>query len=157
MSRRGPRGSRGGGAMGRGAVASATTLGAPPDLEGGRRSGRRARAWLWPLVRPHRRLVALASAAVLVQTGAGLAMPYLVKVAIDQGVVPRDLEVINRVALAYLVLAVVQFVASRSEIEAVARAGQRVLFTVRTGCSATSRPSRSTSTSASGRAGWSPA
>ena len=132
MSRRGPRGSRGGGAMGRGAVPSAPTLGAPPDLEGGRRSGRRARAWLWPLVRPHRRLVALASAAVLVQTGAGLAMPYLVKVAIDQGVVPRDLEVINRVALAYLVLAAVQFVASRSEIEAVARAGQRVLFTVRT-------------------------
>ena len=137
MSRRGPGGSRGGGAMGRramgrGPVASATTLGAPPELERGRRSGRRARAWLWPLVRPHRRLVALASAAVLVQTGAGLAMPYLVKVAIDQGVVPRDLEVINRVALAYLVLAVVQFVASRSEIEAVARAGQRVLFTVRT-------------------------
>ena len=137
MSLRGPRGSRGGGAMGRramdrGPVASAPTLGAPPELERGRRSGRQARAWLWPLVRPHRRLVALASAAVLVQTGAGLAMPYLVKVAIDQGVVPRDLEVINRVALAYLVLAAVQFVASRSEIEAVARAGQRVLFTVRT-------------------------
>ena len=119
-------------AMGRGPVTSAPTVGAPPDLERGRRSGRQARAWLWPLVRPHRRLVALASAAVLVQTGAGLAMPYLVKVAIDQGVVPRDLEVINRVALAYLVLAAVQFVASRSEIAAVARAGQRVLFTVRT-------------------------
>jgi ATP-binding cassette subfamily B protein len=69
---------------------------------------------------------------VLIQTGAALAMPYLVKVAIDQGVVPRDLEVINKVALAYLVLAGVQFVASRSEIRAVARAGQRVLFTVRT-------------------------
>jgi ATP-binding cassette, subfamily B, bacterial len=131
VSRRGPAGSRGG-AMARGPVASATTLGAPPDLERGRRPGRQVRAWLWPLVRPHRQLVALASAAVLVQTGAGLAMPYLVKVAIDRGVVPRDLAVINRVALAYLVLAVVQFVASRSEIEAVARAGQRVLFTVRT-------------------------
>ena len=134
MSRRRPGGSRGG-ATGRGLAPAAPTLGAPPDLERDRRdrrSGRQARAWLWPLVRPHRRLVALASAAVLVQTGAGLAMPYLVKVAIDQGVVPRDLEVINRVALAYLVLAAVQFVASRYEIEAVARAGQRVLFTVRT-------------------------
>ena len=83
--RRGP-GARG--VVGRwagGRRASAPTLGAPPDLERGRRSGRQARAWLWPLVRPHRRLVALASAAVLVQTGAGLAMPYLVKVAIDQG------------------------------------------------------------------------
>src|SRR4029450_4567436 len=65
-------------------------------------------------------------------TGAALAMPFLVKVAIDQGVVPRDLEVINRVAVAYLVLAGVQFLAGRSEIETVARAGQRVLFTVRT-------------------------
>ena len=116
-------------------VASAPTYGAPaePDRERrDRRSGRRARAWLWPLVRPHRRLVALASLAVLVQTGAGLAMPYLVKVAIDQGVTPKDLEVINRVALAYLALAGVQFLAGRLEIETVARVGQRVLFTVRT-------------------------
>ena len=117
------------------AAASATTIGTPPKLERGsrdRRAGRRARAWLWPLVRPHRGLVLLASAAVLVQTGAVLAMPYLVKVAIDQGIVPKDLAVINRVALAYLVLAGVQFLAGRVEIETVARAGQRVLFTVRT-------------------------
>jgi ATP-binding cassette subfamily B protein len=69
---------------------------------------------------------------VLVQTGAALAMPYLVAVAIDQGIVPGDLGVINRVALAYLVLAGVQFVAGRFEIETVARAGQRVLYAVRT-------------------------
>jgi ATP-binding cassette, subfamily B, bacterial len=133
VSRRGLGGPRGG-AGGRPAPAAAT-YGAPPEVERGsrdRRSGRRARAWLWPLVRPHRGLVALASAAVLVQTGAALAMPYLVKVAIDQGVVPRDLGVINRVAVAYLVLAGVQFLAGRFEIETVARAGQRVLFTVRT-------------------------
>ncbi|HEV3462799.1 MAG TPA: ABC transporter ATP-binding protein [Actinomycetota bacterium] len=97
-----------------------------------RRAGRRARAWLWPLVRPHRRLIGLASAAVLVQTGASLAMPYLVKVAIDRGIVPRDLSVINRVALAYLVLVGVQFLGGRFEIETVARAGQRVLYAVRT-------------------------
>jgi ATP-binding cassette subfamily B protein len=114
---------------------AAATHGAPPELERGSRdrgSGRRARAWLWPLVRPHRGLVVLASLAVLVQTGAGLAMPFLVKVAIDRGVVPKDLEVINRVALAYLALAGVQFLAGRLEIETVARVGQRVLFTVRT-------------------------
>jgi ABC-type multidrug transport system fused ATPase/permease subunit len=107
----------------------------PPELERsarGRGSGRRARAWLWPLVRPHRRLVALASVAVLVQTGSALALPYLVKVAIDQGVVPRRLEVLNRVALAYLALAGVQFLAGRYETMTVARVGQRVLFTVRT-------------------------
>jgi ATP-binding cassette subfamily B protein len=69
---------------------------------------------------------------VLVQTGSALAMPYLVKVAIDQGVVPRRLEVLNRVALAYLALAGVQFLAGRFETMTVARVGQRVLYTVRT-------------------------
>jgi ATP-binding cassette subfamily B protein len=116
-------------------VASAHTHGAPAEPERDRRdrrSGRRARAWLWPLVRPHRGLVALASLAVLVQTGASLAMPYLVKVAIDRGVTPKDLQVLNEVALAYLVLAGVQFLAGRYEIETVARAGQRVLFAIRT-------------------------
>jgi ATP-binding cassette, subfamily B, bacterial len=111
---------------------STHTWGAP--AEDGRRergAGRRARAWLWPLVRPHRRLVALGSLAVLVQTGAGLAMPYLVKVAIDQGVVPQRLDVLNRVAVAFLGLVGVQFLASRVETLAVARAGQRVLFAIR--------------------------
>jgi ATP-binding cassette subfamily B protein len=124
-----------GGAGQRGLAASAPVHGAPPDLDRSsrdRKAGRRARAWLWPLVRPHRRLVGLASLAVLVQTGAGLAMPYLVKVGIDEGVVPRDLAVINRVALLYLVLTGVQFLAGRFEVETVARAGQRVLYTVRT-------------------------
>jgi ATP-binding cassette, subfamily B, bacterial len=114
--------------------AAAQTYGGPPEVERSARDraqGRRARAWLWPLVRRHRRLVALASAAVLVQTGAGLAMPYLVKVAIDQGVVPRRLEVLDRVALAYLALAGLQFLAGRIETMAVARAGQRVLYAVR--------------------------
>jgi ATP-binding cassette subfamily B protein len=127
--------SRRGTAASRRLPSAAATYGAPPELERGSRdrgSGRRARAWLWPLVRPHRGLVVLASLAVLVQTGAGLAMPFLVKVAIDGGVVPKDLEVINRVALAYLALAGVQFLAGRLEIETVARVGQRVLFTVRT-------------------------
>jgi ATP-binding cassette subfamily B protein len=137
MSRPTPRarGAMGRGAMGRGPASSVQTYGAPPEVERSsrdRRAGRRARAWLWPLVRPHRRLVGLASAAVLVQTGASLAMPYLVKVAIDRGIVPRDLSVINRVALAYLVLVGVQFLAGRFEIETVARAGQRVLYAVRT-------------------------
>ena len=95
-------------------------------------SGRRARAWLWPLVRPHRGLVALGSLAVLTQTAAGLAMPWLVGVAIDRGVVPRRLQVLDRIALVYLGLAGVQFLAGRVEALAVAGAGQRVLYAVRT-------------------------
>ena len=94
--------------------------------------GRQARAWLWPLVRPHRRMVVLGSLAVLAQSAAGLAMPYLVKVAIDQGVLPKRLEVLNRVAIAYVLLAGLQLLASRLEIIAVAAVGQRVLYAVRT-------------------------
>ena len=94
--------------------------------------GRQARAWLWPLVRPHRRMLVLGSLAVLTQSAAGLAMPYLVKVAIDQGVLPRNLHVIDRVAVAYLLLAALQLLAGRLEIIAVAAVGQRVLYAVRT-------------------------
>jgi ATP-binding cassette, subfamily B, bacterial len=114
--------------------AGARTWGAPPEVDRAGRdrgAGRRARAWLWPLVRPHRGLVALASLAVLAQAGAGLAMPYLVKVAIDRGVVPRRLEVLDRVALAYLVLVALQYLAGRAEVLTVAAAGQRVLYAVR--------------------------
>jgi ATP-binding cassette subfamily B protein len=95
------------------------------------RSGRQARAWLWPLVRPHRRLLVIGSLAVLTQSAAGLAMPYLVKVAIDQGVTPRHLGVLNRVAIAYVLLAGVQLLAGRVEIRTVASVGQRVLYAVR--------------------------
>jgi ATP-binding cassette, subfamily B, bacterial len=112
----------------------AHTWGAPADdgrAGRDRAAGRRARAWLWPLVRPHRRMVALASLAVLAQTATALAMPYLVKVAIDQGVVPRRLEVLDRVALLYLVLVALQFLAGRVEVLTVAGVGQRVLYAVR--------------------------
>ncbi len=95
-------------------------------------TGRQARAWLWPLVRPHRRMVTLGALAVLTQSAAALAMPYLVKVAIDQGVLPKRLEVIDRVAVAYVLLAGLQLLAGRLEIVAVAAVGQRVLYAVRT-------------------------
>jgi ABC-type multidrug transport system fused ATPase/permease subunit len=77
-------------------------------------------------------MLAVGSAAVLTQSAAGLAMPYLVKVAIDQGVLPRRLAVLDRVAFAYLLLAGLQLLAGRLEILAVAAVGQRVLFAVRT-------------------------
>jgi ABC-type multidrug transport system fused ATPase/permease subunit len=93
--------------------------------------GRQARAWLWPLVRPHRGTVALGALAVLTQSAAALTMPYLVKVAIDRGVLPRRLDVLDRVAVAYLLLAGLQLLASRLEIISVASVGQRVLFAVR--------------------------
>jgi ATP-binding cassette, subfamily B, bacterial len=100
-----------------------------PDRPAG--SGRQARAWLWPLVRPHRGLVTVGALAVLAQSGIDLALPYLVKVAIDDGVVPRRPEVVTRVVVAYLALAGIQLLAGRVEELAVAGAGQRVLYAVR--------------------------
>jgi len=77
-------------------------------------------------------MVTLGALAVLTQSTAALAMPYLVKVAIDQGVLPKRLEVIDRVAVAYVLLAGLQLLAGRLEIVAVAAVGQRVLYAVRT-------------------------
>ena len=125
------RGRGGGPAGGPGPGRSDRAGEAARERERPRGSGRQARAWLWPLVRPQRGLVVVASLAVLTQTAAGLAMPYLVKVAIDRGVVPRRLEVIDRVVIAYAALALVQLLAGRVETLTVATVGQRVLFAVR--------------------------
>jgi ATP-binding cassette subfamily B protein len=93
--------------------------------------GRRARAWLWPLLRPHRGRIAVAAAAVLTGTGATLLMPYAVKIAIDRGVTPGDLGVLRAAVAAYVALALVELVAGRAETRLVAAIGEQALYDIR--------------------------
>jgi ATP-binding cassette, subfamily B, bacterial len=98
-------------------------------VSGGR--GSTARAWLWPVLRPHRRRVALAAVAVLTGTGTTLLMPYVVKVAIDRGVQVGDLGVLRFMVAAYVLLACLQFVAGRAETRLVAAVGEQALYDIR--------------------------
>ena len=54
-------------------------------------------------VRPYwRRAIRSASSRMLVATGAGLAGPYLAKLAIDDGIVPGDLTALTWIVAAFL-------------------------------------------------------
>lgn len=87
--------------------------------------------WLWPLLRPQRRRIGFGSLSVAVQAGVGLLTPYLFKIAIDRAVIPRNLAVLNVLALVYIGLAGLGLLAARAEILAVGQVGQHTLHAVR--------------------------
>jgi ATP-binding cassette subfamily B protein len=83
------------------------------------------------LLRPQRRLIVVASLAMVGATAITLAAPLLAKIAIDRGVQQHDTQVIDAVALAYLVLVVVRPLLERVIVLASARAGERFLGDLR--------------------------
>ncbi|MEU4382639.1 ABC transporter ATP-binding protein [Micromonospora echinofusca] len=88
-------------------------------------------ALLRPLARAHRGPVLLGVAAAVVQTAAALAIPYLVKVAIDDGILTGNAGVLSLAAMAGIALAGIEVLAARTQVRAVARAGHGMLCTAR--------------------------
>jgi ATP-binding cassette subfamily B protein len=84
-----------------------------------------------PIIRPHLRLVAWAGVAMIVATGISLAVPLLVKIAIDHGIRGDHVHTIDVVALVYLALVIVRPVAERAIVLCSARAGERFLGDLR--------------------------
>jgi ATP-binding cassette, subfamily B, bacterial len=84
-----------------------------------------------PILRPHRRLIVIAGAAMIGATGVSLAGPLLVKIAIDRGIDRHDTRVIDVVALVYLVLVLIRPILERVIVLASARAGERFLGDLR--------------------------
>jgi ATP-binding cassette subfamily B protein len=84
-----------------------------------------------PILRPHRRLIVIASVAMIGATAVSLAAPLLAKIAIDQGIERHDGHVIDIVALVYLVLVAIRPVLERVIVLATARAGERFMGDLR--------------------------
>ena len=103
----------------------------------GARPRRDSRRLLAALLRPHRRAVAVLVAAIVVSNGAGLAIPYLVKVGIDLGVPAlggRDGAVTPAaVAGAILAATLAQAVTRRAFLRLSGRIGQDILLELRRG------------------------
>ena len=57
-----------------------------------------------PILRPHRRLIVAAGAAMIGATAVTLSAPLLVKIAIDRGIQHHDVHVIDVMALVYVAL-----------------------------------------------------
>jgi ABC-type multidrug transport system fused ATPase/permease subunit len=95
---------------------------------GGR--GRKLRGLL-ELLRPYRARTLLAFASLVVGTAATLAPPPLAKLAIDEGITPRDVRTLELVVVAFLVSALIVWAASFVQTYLVGWVGQRVLQDLR--------------------------
>jgi ATP-binding cassette, subfamily B, multidrug efflux pump len=82
-------------------------------------------------VKPHKAHLALAMVTVLATSGIGLIEPKLWKMAIDQGIAKRDMDVVTRVALMYLCVFAVRWVFQAAQTIIVQRLGQSVLHDIR--------------------------
>jgi ATP-binding cassette subfamily B protein len=88
---------------------------------------RRLLTYLWP----YWRSVAVAFAAILIGAGASLAQPYLIKVAIDRYIEPRQLEGLDQLALLYVAILVIAFAAEYTQTWTMQLTGQRIMFDLR--------------------------
>jgi len=96
----------------------------------------RSRRLLRSLLRPHRRLLWIAVALLLLQNAAGMAGPYLVKLGIDRGIPPLtgsrdDPTVLLAVGAAFGVAAVAEYLTKRGFLALSGRLGQAILLDLR--------------------------
>src|SRR5689334_16333973 len=84
-------------------------------------------------LRPYWRSVVAALVAIVAGGTASLAQPYLMKIAIDQYVAARRLDGLGRLALVYLVVLFVAFVAEYLQTWTMQLTGQRIMFDLRMG------------------------
>jgi ATP-binding cassette, subfamily B, bacterial len=87
---------------------------------------------VWPLVRKRIGVIAAVTVAVLLATAATIAGPLLIKVAIDDGLEQGDEGVLEKVALAFLAIALVRPLLQRFVVLHTARAGEGFLADLRT-------------------------
>jgi ABC-type multidrug transport system fused ATPase/permease subunit len=99
-------------------------------LAGTRGRGRKLRGLL-VLLRPYRSRVILMFVALVAGTAASLAPPPLAKLAIDDGIIPGDLGTLNLVVIAFVVSALVVWVATYAQSYLTGWVGQRALQDLR--------------------------
>jgi ATP-binding cassette subfamily B protein len=99
-------------------------------LRGEDQRGRKVR-WMIGLLRPYRGRLALMFVALLIETAAGLAPPYLAGRAIDAGIETGDLSALDWTVAAFVVTAIVYAVATYAETYMVGWVGTRALQDLR--------------------------
>ncbi len=82
-------------------------------------------------VRPYRLPLFLAVFLMLLSSGAAVAGPYLIKVALDSGLGAGSLPTLRNAVILYLVLALVQWGATYSRVNLMVRVGQSIILDLR--------------------------
>ena len=86
---------------------------------------------LWHIIRPHQRWIWWGLILLLVNAGCRLTLPYLVKLAVDDHLVPGQLEGFGLLMSFYLGTAIFEVVCRRSQLIALETAGQNALLDLR--------------------------
>lgn len=85
----------------------------------------------WRMLGPYRREVRGAAFLVVVSTLAILAGPYLLKLGIDRGIKPGNAAVLNGTVVAYVVVACIAYLATRTQVLLISAAGEGFLRDIR--------------------------
>jgi ATP-binding cassette subfamily B protein len=83
------------------------------------------------LAGPYRRRAALSIVAMIVVTLSGLAVPYLLSIAIDDGIRAADLDVLTLVVVAFVAVSLVNLGASYLQTYLTSWVGEHVIFDLR--------------------------
>ncbi|HSF80207.1 MAG TPA: ABC transporter ATP-binding protein [Anaerolineales bacterium] len=83
------------------------------------------------LARPYWREILFSLILMLAGSGAAVAGPYFVKIALDAGIRAGSLPVLRQAVLLYLILSLIQFTSTFARINIMARAGTSIIFDLR--------------------------
>jgi ATP-binding cassette, subfamily B, multidrug efflux pump len=86
---------------------------------------------LLSFVKPYTGQVIFALFLMIIVTVASVSGPYFVKLAIDEGIVKKDVHALQNIVLTYLVISVIQLVTNYYRVRIMSRVGQHVLYDVR--------------------------
>jgi ATP-binding cassette subfamily B protein len=87
--------------------------------------------WMIGLLRPYRGRLILMFTALLLETGAGLAPPYLLGKAIDSGIKPGDVSALDLIVVAFVITSIVYALSTYAETYLVGWVGTRALQDMR--------------------------
>ena len=82
-------------------------------------------------MRPYRGTFFLSLLMMLVSAGAGVAGPYLVKVALDSGLAAHNISALLTAVILYLVAAIFQWISTYSRVNSMARLAQSIILDLR--------------------------
>jgi ATP-binding cassette subfamily B multidrug efflux pump len=82
-------------------------------------------------VRPYQSPLFLAVILMLLSSGASVAGPYLIKIALDSGLGAGSLPTLRNVVILYLVLSLIQWGATYGRVNLIVRIGQSIIYDLR--------------------------
>ncbi|NWF63329.1 MAG: ABC transporter ATP-binding protein [Chloroflexi bacterium] len=87
---------------------------------------------LMQFLKPYAGHMIFALVLIVIVTAAAVSGPYFVKLAIDEGIAANDPLALRNIALAYLIVSIIQLGFNYWRVRIMARVGQHVLYDVRT-------------------------